>query len=255
MGLIRGRADARGNPGAVAYYDRLERESELVFRISPYRQDSEPQEFSFDLSYSLLLARLRAARPGRPGPPPRRLHAGLRRVTRRSTAIWLGGILLAALALRLWNLDHGLPFAYNADEAEHFVPQALDIAGGGGPRPRLLREPAGAHVPARARLLDRRDRGRVPHRPRRRRADRHARRRRSPSSRGSAPSTRARACVAAALMAVAFLPVFYSKHALNDVVTLAPVTIGLIGALLVYAAGPLGRLRCSAARRSARRPR
>jgi hypothetical protein len=52
MGLIRGRADARGNPGAVAYYDRLERESELIFRISPYRQDSEPQEFSFDLSYS-----------------------------------------------------------------------------------------------------------------------------------------------------------------------------------------------------------
>ena len=28
--------------------------------------------------------------------------------------------------------------------------------------------------------------------------------------------------VAAALMAVAFLPVFYSKHALNDVVGLAP---------------------------------
>ncbi|MET0770160.1 MAG: glycosyltransferase family 39 protein [Solirubrobacteraceae bacterium] len=52
MGLIRGRADAKGNPGAVAYYDRLERESEPVFRISPYRQDSEPQDFSFDLSYS-----------------------------------------------------------------------------------------------------------------------------------------------------------------------------------------------------------
>jgi hypothetical protein len=52
MGLIRGRADARGNLGAVAYYDRLERESELIFRISPYREDSAPQEFSFDLSYS-----------------------------------------------------------------------------------------------------------------------------------------------------------------------------------------------------------
>src|SRR5918994_368497 len=52
MGLIRGRADARGNPGAVAYYDRLERESSLVYAISPYRQDAEPQDFSFDLSYS-----------------------------------------------------------------------------------------------------------------------------------------------------------------------------------------------------------
>jgi hypothetical protein len=66
MGLIRGRADARGNPGAVAYYDRLERESELVFHISPYRQDSAPQEFSFDLSYSYY-----APAYARPGPDVR----------------------------------------------------------------------------------------------------------------------------------------------------------------------------------------
>ena len=79
-------------------------------------------------------------------------------MTRRATAIWLGGILLAALALRLWNLDHGLPFAYNADEAEHFVPRALDMARRREPGPGLLREPAGADLPARARLLDRRDR-------------------------------------------------------------------------------------------------
>ena len=38
-------------------------------------------------------------------------------------------------------------------------------------------------------------------------------------------------------MAVAFLPVFYSKHALNDVVTLAPVTLALVGCLLVYERG------------------
>ena len=38
-------------------------------------------------------------------------------------------------------------------------------------------------------------------------------------------------------MAVAFLPVFYSKHALNDVVTLAPVTVALVGCLLVYERG------------------
>ena len=40
-------------------------------------------------------------------------------------------ILLAALALRLWNLDHGLPFAYNADEAEHFVPRAVEMPAAG----------------------------------------------------------------------------------------------------------------------------
>ena len=39
----------------------------------------------------------------------------------------LAGILLLALALRLWNLDHGLPFAYSADEAEHFVPKAVGM--------------------------------------------------------------------------------------------------------------------------------
>ena len=38
-------------------------------------------------------------------------------------------------------------------------------------------------------------------------------------------------------MAVAFLPVFYSKHALNDVVTLAPVTLALVACLLVYERG------------------
>jgi 4-amino-4-deoxy-L-arabinose transferase-like glycosyltransferase len=157
-------------------------------------------------------------------------------VTRRTTAIWLGGILLAALALRLWNLDHGLPFAYNADEAEHFVPHALDVAGGGGLDPGYYENPpaltyllalvywiggtADALLTARVivaligtlvvaltffagqRAFD--------------------------------PRT---GLLAAALMAVAFLPVFYSKHALNDVVTLAPVTIGLIGGLLVYQRG------------------
>ncbi len=38
-------------------------------------------------------------------------------------------------------------------------------------------------------------------------------------------------------MAVAFLPVFYSKHALNDTVTMAPVAIGLVGCLFVYKRG------------------
>ena len=71
---------------------------------------------------------------------------------------------------------------------------------------------------------------------------------------GHAPSSPRRACVAAALMAVAFLPVFYSKHALNDVVTLAPVTVGLVGALLVYQRGRWADW-LLAARRSAPPPR
>ena len=41
-------------------------------------------------------------------------------------------------------------------------------------------------------------------------------------------------------MAVAFLPVFYSKHALNDVVAMAPVTVALVACLLVYEQGRWG---------------
>ena len=42
----------------------------------------------------------------------------------------LGAIVVLALALRLWHLDHGLPYAYNADEELHFVPVAVKMFGG-----------------------------------------------------------------------------------------------------------------------------
>ncbi len=193
-----------------------------------------------------------AAAPGaRPlaGPPPEAPAIG-----RRTALSLLGAILVGALALRLWNLDHGLPFAYNADEAEHFVPKAVEMFrggldpgyyenppaltyllyaifkvrftagfpfGGGGDLVRgFAADPEAAFLTARvavaligtvvvglaywagARFYERRV-----------------------------------GLVAAALMAVAFLPVFYSKHALNDVVTLAPVTVGLVGCLLVHERG------------------
>jgi hypothetical protein len=50
--LIRGRAEAAGDRAALAYYDRLEREADLVYAISPYRADEDPPDFSFDTSYS-----------------------------------------------------------------------------------------------------------------------------------------------------------------------------------------------------------
>jgi hypothetical protein len=69
--LIRGRAEAADDPQALAYYDRLERESELVYAISPYRADEEAPGFSFDLSYSYYSPAYE-----RPGPEVRihRLH-------------------------------------------------------------------------------------------------------------------------------------------------------------------------------------
>jgi hypothetical protein len=69
--LIRGRAVAAGDRTALAYYDRLERESDVIYRVSPYRADEDPPPFSFDLSYSYYSPAYE-----RPGPEVRvhRLH-------------------------------------------------------------------------------------------------------------------------------------------------------------------------------------
>ena len=42
----------------------------------------------------------------------------------------LGALLLAGLALRVHNIDHGLPWVYHADEALHFTNRAVGMFGG-----------------------------------------------------------------------------------------------------------------------------
>ena len=52
----------------------------------------------------------------------------LRRVPPR--ARWgsaLGAILVLALALRLWGIKSGLPYVYDTDEDQHFVPHAIAL--------------------------------------------------------------------------------------------------------------------------------
>jgi 4-amino-4-deoxy-L-arabinose transferase-like glycosyltransferase len=39
-------------------------------------------------------------------------------------------LLLASLGLRLWGIKQGLPFSYNSDEAQHFVPKAIQFFSG-----------------------------------------------------------------------------------------------------------------------------
>ncbi len=51
-GVVRERALETGDPGARAYYERLDRESDLVRRFSPYDDGAGPVPFSFDLSYN-----------------------------------------------------------------------------------------------------------------------------------------------------------------------------------------------------------
>jgi hypothetical protein len=142
--------------------------------------------------------------------------------------------------LRVWGIAQGLPYAYNSDEADHFVPRAVAMFGhdlnphyfanppgftyllhflfavwfGGraGVEHAYLLEPTHVYVLARATaallgtvalwLL---------------------------YLAGTRLFGRGVGLLAAALEAVAFLPVFYAHLALNDVPTLAPLTLSLLG--------------------------
>jgi len=48
----------------------------------------------------------------------------------RAPAAILALILLVAFGLRVWSLGHGLPYSYNLDERAHFVPHAVAMTSG-----------------------------------------------------------------------------------------------------------------------------
>jgi hypothetical protein len=52
MSLVRGRIENAGVPQAMAYYDRLERESQLVYRATPFKEGAKPVPLHFDFSYN-----------------------------------------------------------------------------------------------------------------------------------------------------------------------------------------------------------
>ena len=160
----------------------------------------------------------------------------------------LAVVLAGALALRLWGVRQGLPYAYNTDEADHFVPHAVAMFGhslnphyfanppgftyvlhylfavayGGtkGVRHAFAHDPTGVYTLSRVAaavlgvvalwLL---------------------------YATGARLFNRAVGLLAAAIEAVAFLPVFYAHLALNDVPTLAPLTLSLLGSAGVLRKG------------------
>ncbi len=189
-------------------------------------------------------------RRAEPGPAPTGAAEGVPQAdataTRSSVTPVLAGILLAAVGLRVIAIQHGLPFAFNPDEEGHFVPHAAAAADGdlnpryfdnpsaltyllavvlrasfgGDVTQRLADDPTAVLTVARLTValvgslvvL-------VVHLTARRFWDRTT------------------GVLAAALIAVAFLPVHYSHQALNDVVTLLPLTVGLLASLLLYERG------------------
>lgn len=78
MSMVRGRAEVAHQTAALAYYRRLERDSSIVYRASPYRAGASAVKFDFDFSTHLyypraydrpgpdvVVYRLRDCRPGR----------------------------------------------------------------------------------------------------------------------------------------------------------------------------------------------
>jgi dolichyl-phosphate-mannose-protein mannosyltransferase len=157
--------------------------------------------------------------------------------------IWAGlaVVLSGGLWLRLWGVRQGLPYVYNVDEYEHFVPKAVEMFAQGTLNPHYFANPpaltyllhfvfgvayGGAHGVVRTFALH-------------------------PGAvftlarvtvallgtlalwllylTGARLFGRAAGLLAAAIEAVAFLPVFYGHLALNDVPTLVPVTLSLLG--------------------------
>jgi len=158
-------------------------------------------------------------------------------------AAWgaLAVVLAGGLALRLWGYREGLPFVFNIDEADHFVPRAVRMFSEGTLNPHYFANPpaftyvlhflfavaygSGSGVV-----------GHFRHDP----AAVYELARIATAVLGTISLWllylvgarligRAAGLLAAAIEAVAFLPAFYSHLALNDVPTLAPLTASLLG--------------------------
>jgi hypothetical protein len=150
----------------------------------------------------------------------------------------LTGVLAVALALRLWGVGSGLPWVYNVDEAQHFVPLAVAMLHGNlDPGGYFANPPAFTYLLAGIYKLALGARtGRLYYSDHSTEVWLIARIASGVLGTlavwllylaGARLFDRRSGLLAAALMAVAFLPVFYGKLALNDSPTLAPVCLCL----------------------------
>jgi hypothetical protein len=157
--------------------------------------------------------------------------------------VWpgLAVVLVCGLALRLWGVKQGLPYAYNTDEADHFVTRAVKMFAEGSLNPHYFANP-----PAFTYLLHFLFAVWYGGPPGVRHAfalhpdELYTLARVAAAVLGTIAlwllyATAARlfgrrvGLLAAAIEAVAFLPVFYAHLGLNDVPTLAPLTLSLLG--------------------------
>jgi hypothetical protein len=167
-------------------------------------------------------------------------------VASRDSRLWawpaLGLILLGALALRLWGIKQGLPYVYNIDEAGHFVPKAVEMSAHGLNPHYFVNPPALTYV-LHLVLVARFGGGHAVIHEYALHPDRvFLVARITVALLGTAAVgllyllgarlfDRRVGLLAAAIEAVAFLPVFYGHLALNDAATLLPLTLSLFGSV------------------------
>jgi hypothetical protein len=161
-------------------------------------------------------------------------------LSRRRALPGLALVLLGALGLRLWGIAEGLPYIYNIDEADHFVPKAVRMFDGSLNPGYFANPPAFTYVLHLAFDLWFGGGTGVFHASAAHPRELYLLARVISALLGTLAVWllyllgarlfgRAVGLLAAALEAVAFLPVFYSHLALNDAPTLAPLTLSLLG--------------------------
>ncbi len=163
----------------------------------------------------------------------------------------LAAVLIAGLSLRLWGVGEGLPYAYNTDEADHFLTRAVAMFEQHSLNPHYFANPPGyTYLLHYLLALAYGGASGVVHTFERHPADPYTLARVATAVLGVAALWllyatgarllgRAAGLLAAAIEAVAFLPVFYGHLALNDAPTLAPITLSLLGSAGVLRKGRL----------------
>jgi hypothetical protein len=173
-------------------------------------------------------------------------------VAQRRWPWWIGlaVVLAAALGLRVWGVKQGLPFAYNADENAHFVPNAIGLFGHGWDPHYFVNPPAYTYLLHVVFDLWFGGREGVSKALATNPTEVFVVARLTAAAVGTLAVWllylagarlfgRAVGLLAAALLACSFLAVFYSHLALNDVPTLAPIALSLWGTAGVLREGRL----------------
>ena len=191
-----------------------------------------------------------AHRSRTPVPPPGNAGEPLPRRRVDAIPVALGALLIVTLALRLWGIKQGLPYSYNVDETYHFVPKAITFFGHTLNPSYFLNPPAYSYVLTIVFELWFGSRDAVMRLYTSNPTEVYVVARVVASVLGTVAVwltyltgkrlfSREVGLIAAAIFGLAFLPIFYSHLALNDVPTLAPVALALYGVAGVLRRGLL----------------